>query len=108
MLYWLSELRAVAEEPVMPRKKHPSISETPGVVGGYPVVAGTRIPVRMIVAMSRDGYDLDYIVAMYPQLSPEQVRAALAYYETHPARVDEDFARHDRALAELQARGCPA
>ena len=51
---------------------------------------------------------IDYIVAMYPQLSPEQVRAALAYYEVHPARVDEDFERHDRALAELQARGCPA
>ena len=92
----------------MPRKKYPLISETPGVVGGYPVVAGTRIPVRMIVAMSRDGYDLDYIVTMYPQLSPEQVRAALAYYEAHPARVNEDFARHDRALAELQAGGCPA
>ena len=82
------------------------ISETPGVMGGYPVVVGTRIPVRLIVAMHRDTRDLDYILAMYPQLSREQVEAALAYYRTYPARVDEDFARHDRALAELQARGC--
>ena len=91
----------------MARAAFELISETPGVMGGYPVVAGTRIPVRLIVAMFRDTRDLDYILAMYPQLSREQVEAALAYYQTYPARVDEDFARHGRALAELQARGCP-
>ena len=82
------------------------VTETPGVCGGYPCIANTRIPVRLIVEFFRETPDVAAILAIYPQLSREQVEAALAYHQTYLARVDEDFARHDRALAELQARGC--
>jgi uncharacterized protein (DUF433 family) len=81
---------------------HPYVSETPGVCGGYPVVRGTRIPVRILVAVYRESGGVEQILAMYPHLSPEQVQGALDYYATFPARVDEDFARHAHALAELQ------
>jgi uncharacterized protein (DUF433 family) len=46
---------------------------------GEPCIAGTRIPVRMIVGSLADGLRVEQIVAEYPQLSPEDVLAALAY-----------------------------
>jgi uncharacterized protein (DUF433 family) len=46
---------------------------------GEPCIAGTRIPVRMIVGSLADGLTFEQIVAEYPQLSPEDILAALAY-----------------------------
>jgi len=42
-------------------------------------MAGTRIPVRMIVGSLADGLTVEQVVAEYPQLSPEDILAALAY-----------------------------
>ena len=85
-------------------RDHPYVSETPGVCGGYPVVRGTRIPVRIIVNVYRESGSLDEILAMYPHLTREQVQGVLDFYAACPARVDEDDGRHARALAELQGR----
>ncbi len=85
-------------------REHSYVSETPGVCGGYPVVRGTRIPVRILVNVYREAGDLAEILAMYPHLTAEQVQGALDYYAAEPARVDEDIARHAHALAELQGR----
>jgi uncharacterized protein (DUF433 family) len=82
----------------------PYVNETPGVCGGYPVIRGTRIPVRILVGLYREYGDLAEILAAYPHLTAEQVQGALDYYAADPARVDEDTARHARALAELQGR----
>ena len=79
---------------------NPYVSETPGVCGGYPVVRGTRTPVRLLVEAFRHFGDVEGTQAAFPYLAIEQVRGALAYYNTHPSRVDEDFARHARVLAE--------
>jgi uncharacterized protein (DUF433 family) len=81
----------------------PYVTETPGVCGGYPVVRGTRIPVRILVSVYRATCDLAEILARYPHLTVEQVQGALDYYAAHPARVDEDFARHASVLAEMQS-----
>lgn len=51
----------------------------PEIHHGEPCIAGTRIPVRMIVGSLADGLGVDQIVAEYPQLSPEDILAALAY-----------------------------
>jgi uncharacterized protein (DUF433 family) len=84
--------------------KHSWVTETPGVNGGYPVVRGTRTPVRVLVEYYRQTGDFDRVVALVPHLTPGQVRGALDYYILHPTRVDEDLATNDRALAELQGR----
>jgi uncharacterized protein (DUF433 family) len=86
----------------------PYVSETPGVCGGYPVVRGTRIPVRILVAVYRESGDVDELLAMYPHLTREQVQGALDYYAKYPARVDEDFERHARVWAEYQGQPWPA
>ena len=63
---------------------------TPGVVGGEPRIADTRIRVRdVVLARDRQAATPEEIVAtIYPQLSLAQVYAALAYYEDHRAEID--------------------
>jgi len=51
----------------------------PDICGGKPVVCGTRIMVRNILGMVAGGYDVARILQAYPQLTPEQVAAALRY-----------------------------
>jgi uncharacterized protein (DUF433 family) len=51
----------------------------PEVHHGEPCIAGTRIPVRMIVGSLADGLTIEQIVAEYPQLTSEDILGALAY-----------------------------
>jgi uncharacterized protein (DUF433 family) len=80
---------------------HPYVAEVEGVNGGYPVIRGSRIPVRVIVAFNRKGADLDELHDMYPHISKERLQGALDYYAANPSRVDEDNERNARAWVEL-------
>lgn len=80
------------------------ITETPGVVGGYPAIAGTRTPVRAIIETFREDPDVGRILQLYPHLTFDQVLAALDYYEVSPARVDEDIATNEQAIRELRGQ----
>lgn len=46
---------------------------------GDPCIRGTRVPVRTIVGSLADGMSTEEIREAYPQLTPEDVSAALAY-----------------------------
>jgi uncharacterized protein (DUF433 family) len=59
----------------------------PAVCSGKPVIRGTRIMVRNILGMIAGGYTVDRILAAYPDLTREDVAAALAYAAQV---VDED------------------
>ena len=86
---------------------HPSLSQSPGINGGYPVVRGTRTPIREIVRFYRETHGLEQVRASLSHLPIEQLAGALDYYRSHPELVDEDIERNDRAWAELQARAWP-
>jgi uncharacterized protein (DUF433 family) len=63
------------------------IEINPAVCSGKPVVRGTRIMVRNILGMVAGGYTTERIIERYPELSREDIEAALEY----AARVvDED------------------
>jgi uncharacterized protein (DUF433 family) len=47
----------------------------------HPVIAGTRIPVRSIKDFADAGYSIERILEQYPSLTPDDVRAAMAYKE---------------------------
>jgi uncharacterized protein (DUF433 family) len=44
-----------------------------------PVIAGTRIPVSSIKSFAEAGYSPEEIIAEYPDLTPEDIAAALAF-----------------------------
>jgi uncharacterized protein (DUF433 family) len=51
----------------------------PQVCSGKPVIKGTRIMVKNILGMVAGGYNSDRILQAYPELTMEDVSAALEY-----------------------------
>ncbi|MCS6918657.1 MAG: DUF433 domain-containing protein [Fimbriimonadales bacterium] len=59
--------------------RYSRIVRDPNICSGKPVIRGTRIMVRNILGMVAGGYTLERILEAYPELTPEDVRAALEY-----------------------------
>lgn len=55
------------------------IVSIPGVLAGKPVIAGTRISVQLILEKLRDGWTIPELLDDYPQLTSNQIAAALDY-----------------------------
>lgn len=55
------------------------ISVDPNVCHGRPCVAGTRVMVSVILDNLAVGQTVEEIVTAYPTVTPEAVRATLAY-----------------------------
>ena len=49
------------------------------IMGGLPCIAGTRIPVGMLVRMVAAGTPVETILEEYPQLHEDDVREALRF-----------------------------
>jgi len=49
------------------------------VMDGLPVIAGTRVPVYLILEMLESGLSLDAILKEYPHLTMDKLRAAVSY-----------------------------
>ena len=64
------------------------IERRPQVCGGDPVVKGTRVTVRTILASLAEGASTEEIVTDFPTVSREAVRAIIAYAA---ASVEEDL-----------------
>jgi uncharacterized protein (DUF433 family) len=62
------------------------IEINPAICAGKPVIRGTRIMVRNILGMVAGGYTIERILASYPDLTREDVIAALEY----AARIVDD------------------
>ncbi len=58
---------------------YPRIAIDHSICGGRPTVAGTRVRVSDILEMLADGASEAEIVADYPYVALEDVRACLAY-----------------------------
>ncbi len=54
-----------------------SIEVNPRVCGGKPVIRGTRIPVTVILEQIAEGDSWDTILAGYPELTRDDIRAAV-------------------------------
>jgi len=80
------------------------IEITPGICGGKPRIAGTRIKVSLIYLLTVDGMSPDDIVAAYPHLTLGDVHAALAYYFDHVEAINNEIREDDLYVEEFRRR----
>jgi uncharacterized protein (DUF433 family) len=76
----------------------PYIVRIPGVVGGEPVIKGTRVSVVAIVQYHQMYHDIERVRQAIPHVSTAAIKEALAYYQAHREEVD-------RLIALDQAEG---
>ncbi|MEY4199832.1 MAG: hypothetical protein RLZZ265_1572 [Verrucomicrobiota bacterium] len=55
------------------------ITHDPAVMGGKPCIRGLRVTVGMVVGMVAAGRSTEEILRLYPYLTAEDIREALAY-----------------------------
>ena len=58
---------------------HKRIEMNPEIMGGKPVIRGTRIPVEAILRKLGAGLTADVIIADHPRLTIEDIQAAQAF-----------------------------
>lgn len=64
------------------------IVSDPAVLLGKPIIRGTRVPVYIIVGLVESGQIPEQIVDDYPDLTVEDIEAALAYAAQETARTE--------------------
>jgi len=67
------------------------ITQTPGIRGGRPHLAGTGVSVRRIAGWYKLGLTPEEIAAEIPHLTLAQVHAALAYYHANRDEMDAEM-----------------
>ena len=72
----------------MPLDPKPFIERRREVCGGEPVIRGTRVTLRTILASLAEGASVDEIVADFPTVPREAVRAMIAFAA---ASAEEDL-----------------
>jgi len=65
-----------------------------GILGGEPIIAGTRTPVRAIVELWRLGITPEEIPTHLQHLTLSQVFDALSYYADHQAEIQSYIERN--------------
>lgn len=73
------------------------IVRDPAICGGDAVLRGTRVTVRTVLASLAEGATVEEIIADFPTLTPEAVRAVIAFAATS--------AREDLPVAATPAAG---
>jgi uncharacterized protein (DUF433 family) len=68
------------------RKAQEMVVSSPAILGGIPVIRGTRIPVFDVAASVSAGEAMARILETYPALDAEKVELAALYAEAHPPR----------------------
>jgi uncharacterized protein (DUF433 family) len=67
------------------------ITRDPQIVGGEPVIKGTRVTLRTVLASLADGDSTEDILKDFPTLSAIDVRAVIAFAA---ASAEEDLPLH--------------
>ena len=80
--------------------EHCYVTVAAGILGGEPIIRGTRTPVRAIVELWRTGIAPEAVPQRLPHLTLAQVFDALSYYSDHQAEINE-FIERNRVPDEL-------
>ncbi|OGY25340.1 MAG: hypothetical protein A2Z24_00695 [Candidatus Woykebacteria bacterium RBG_16_44_10] len=71
-----------------PENQIGKIEVNPEILVGKPVIAGTRIPVYLILNLLAHGYNFERIIQAYPILEKADVKAAVEYAEKRLSREE--------------------
>lgn len=64
------------------------ITQDPDILGGKPIIKGTRMSVESILELLASGMDIDEILKDYPILKKEHILAAIDYASRLVGRTD--------------------
>jgi uncharacterized protein (DUF433 family) len=74
---------------------------SPDIGNGRPVITGTKISVRRVVVLYKQGASAEEIARRMRHLSLAQVYAALAYYHANRDEIEADLAEEDAEYWKL-------
>lgn len=60
-------------------KQADKIEVNPEILAGKPIIKGTRVPVTLVLNLLARGYTPARIIKAYPNLTPADIKAAVAY-----------------------------
>jgi uncharacterized protein (DUF433 family) len=53
------------------------LTATPDIMGGAPVITGTRVPIEVILYRLKEGHSLEEIHSMYPWVETQTLERAI-------------------------------
>lgn len=74
---------------------YPGIERKPGVCGGEPRIAGTRILVWILVQYRKLGASEVDLLQAYPTLHAEDLANAWIYYRSHKGEIDQQIIENE-------------
>ena len=83
---------------------HPYIMNDDQILGGEPIICGTRTPVRAIVESWRLGVAAEEIPCVMPHLTLAQVFDALSYYSDHQEEINAHIERNRIPAHQIDSR----
>ena len=81
---------------------YPHVTKAPGVCGGKACIDGTRVRVNNVVFLHKDGANDEKIREAYPDLTPAQIHAALAYYYDNREEIDAELGEDEHFFSEAE------
>lgn len=69
--------------------QHAYVTTSEVILGGEPIIRGTRTPVRAIVELYRLGISPEEVPSHLPHLNLAQVFDALSFYSDHQDEINE-------------------
>jgi uncharacterized protein (DUF433 family) len=81
--------------------EHPHITRNPRICGGSPRIRNSRITVRHIAEMLKEGDSVDVIAKTYPHLQLSSTYDAISYYLDHQQEIEQEIENNkiDNVLA---------
>jgi uncharacterized protein (DUF433 family) len=74
--------------------KYAYVTSDETILGGEPIIVGTRTPLRAVVELWRQGLQAENIEEHLPHLSLAQIFAALSYYSDNQAEINDYIIRN--------------
>jgi uncharacterized protein (DUF433 family) len=92
-----------------PEVQQPYVTRRPGVCGGKPIIAGTRIKVSLVAREHVEmGMTPQQIQEAHPHLTLAQIHAALSYYYDHEAEIQAELREADEFVEKMRQEAGPS